>query len=205
MNFDHDITEEQEPQPDFSSGNLLWLSISSAVIYLLLALLIFHFLHESGFDNVLNSSFSVSVQLLIGLLAGCLTSAIIGLIISYPPVSGVLHDFYLVKMLSKAEFTAFDRLQLSFFAGMGEELLFRGAVQPLIGIWLTSVIFIGLHGYFKFTTVGHFLFSGMMFGLSVALGYIFEYAGLIAAMSAHATYDIIMLQLVQQKNGLLKK
>jgi membrane protease YdiL (CAAX protease family) len=40
----------------------------------------------------------------------------------------------------------------------------------------------------------------MMFGLSMGLGYLFEEAGLIAAMTAHAVYDIIMLKLVQGRH-----
>lgn len=92
----------------------------------------------------------------------------------------------------------FDRWQLSLFAGAGEELLFRGAIQPLLGIWVTSAIFIGIHGYFKFTSIGHIIFGVMMFSLSIMLGYLFEHAGLIAAMSAHAIYDVIMLKMVQK-------
>ncbi|MBK7566807.1 MAG: CPBP family intramembrane metalloprotease [Bacteroidetes bacterium] len=33
-------------------------------------------------------------------------------------------------------------LFLSFCAGVGEELLFRGAIQPWLGIWLTALLFI---------------------------------------------------------------
>ena len=33
-----------------------------------------------------------------------------------------------------------------------------------------------------------------MFGLSMGLGYLFEEAGLIAAMVAHAVYDLTMLK-----------
>ena len=35
----------------------------------------------------------------------------------------------------------------SFCAGIGEEVLFRAGIQPLIGIWPTSVLFVLLHGY----------------------------------------------------------
>ncbi|WP_445665361.1 CPBP family intramembrane glutamic endopeptidase [Fodinibius sp. AD559] len=195
----------QQPESDTSehipSRELLILSIISATAYLLLAFLIYRYVHEENIKTAFEHGYPVTIQLLIGFVSGGIAAGIIGLIISRPPVSDILHDFYIVDMVSKLQLTRFDRIQLSAFAGVGEELLFRGAIQPLLGIWFTSVIFIGIHGYFKFKSVGHLLFGAMMFGLSMMLGYLFESAGLIAAMSAHAVYDIIMLQMVQSDNS----
>lgn len=76
---------------------------------------------------------------------------------------------------------------------MGEELLFRGAIQPLIGIWFTSLIFIAIHGYIGFRSFGQALFTLLLFGLSMLLGWLFMVIGLVAAMTAHAVYDLLML------------
>ncbi len=197
---------DQQPEPaepeQISSRGLLLLSIVSAATYLLLAFLIFRYFHGENLKTAFEHGYPGTIQLLIGIGSGGAAAGIIGLIISRPPVSDVLHNFYIVDMISNLRLTSFDRIQLSAFAGVGEEILFRGAIQPLLGIWITSFIFIGIHGYFKFKSVGHFLFGAMMFGLSMMLGYLFEFAGLIAAMSAHAVYDVIMLQLVQKKNSI---
>lgn len=181
------------------------LSVTSAVAYLVLAYLIFRYFHGADLSTAFKHGFSVTNQLLAGLVSGALAAAIIGFVSSRPPVSGVIHDFYIVEMISKMNLTSFDRTQLSLFAGAGEELLFRGAIQPLLGIWFTSLIFVGIHGYFKFKSIGHILFGVVMFGLSMLLGYLFEYAGLIAAMAAHAVYDIIMLKFVQAKDKQNRK
>lgn len=186
--------------PQMSSRQLFMMSVASAVVYLALALLIFYYFHGTGVGEVFERGYSVSNQLIIGILSGIAASAVIGFISSRPPVSEVLYDFYIVELLSKMQLTTFDRIQLSLFAGAGEELLFRGAIQPLLGNSLTSLIFIGIHGYFKFKSIGHILFGVMMFGLSFWLGYLFEQAGLIAAMSAHASYDIIMLHFVKGRD-----
>lgn len=180
---------------------LLLLSIISAAVYLILAFLIFRYLHEVDFSKAFEHGYSIQNQLLIGIAAGGAAAAVIGFIANRPPVSEVLQDFNIVEMISQLRLSAFDRFQLSVFAGAGEELLFRGAIQPLLGIWITSFIFVGIHGYFKFKSIGHTLFGILMFGLSVLLGYLFEYAGLISAMTAHAIYDIIMLQFLQTENG----
>ncbi|MDZ7658777.1 CPBP family intramembrane glutamic endopeptidase [Fodinibius sp.] len=180
-----------------SSSKLLLLSLFSTTAYLILAILIFRYFHDQNLYTVFEHGYPVTTQLLIGIVSGGAAAGIIGFFINRPPVSEVLHDFYIVDMVSKLQFTSFDRIQLSAFAGVGEELLFRGAIQPLLGIWITSFIFIGIHGYFKFKSAGHMLFGLTMFGLSMLLGYLFEYTGLIAAMTAHAVYDVIMLQIVQ--------
>lgn len=195
MNFNN--REEPNESRDISSEKLFILSVTSAAVYLLLSFLIYHFIHGSALEQAFKHGYSVQGQLVYGLAAGGIAAAIIGFIMKRPPVSGVLRDFQIVEMLMNIRLTLFDRFQLSFFAGVGEELLFRGAIQPLLGIWLTSLLFVGIHGYFKFKTMGHVLFGLMMFGLSVGLGYLFEGVGLIAAMAAHAVYDLIMLKLVQ--------
>ncbi|MEL7833484.1 CPBP family intramembrane glutamic endopeptidase [Fodinibius sp. Rm-B-1B1-1] len=181
-----------------SSKELMLLSILSALTYLLIAFLIFQYIHDENVFTAFEHGYSPSFQLLIGILSGILAAGIIGFTIKRPPVADVLNDFYIVEAISKMNLTNFDRVQLSAFAGTGEELLFRGAIQPLLGNWVTSAIFIGIHGYFKFKSIGHIIFGVMMFSLSMMLGYLFEHAGLIAAMSAHAIYDVIMLQLVQK-------
>lgn len=199
MNMDQNEKQDHEYGSEITSENLLVLSILSVAVYALLAYLIFYFFDGSSVERAFSHSFSIDSQFLIGAVAGSVAAGIISIMMRYPPVSEVLHDYYIVEMISKMKLTSFDRIQASIFAGSGEELLFRGAIQPLLGIWVTSVIFVGLHGYFKFQSTGHLIFGGMMFGLSVILGYLFEYVGLIAAMSAHAIYDMIMLYLVQKK------
>ncbi|HET8866603.1 MAG TPA: CPBP family glutamic-type intramembrane protease, partial [Gracilimonas sp.] len=79
--------------------------------------------------------------------------------------------------------------------------LFRGAIQPLLGNTLTSMIFISIHGYFKFRSPAHIFFGVLMFGLSFMLGLLFEHVGLISAMIAHTIYDLIMLHVIQNKNN----
>lgn len=202
MGTENDNKESTEPEfhQDISGSNLLLLSVFSAAVYLLLTFLIYHFFYDSGIVKAFDHGSSINNQILIGIVSGCIGAGIIGFVISRPPVSDILHDFYIVEAISKISFSNFDRIQLSFFAGAGEELLFRGAIQPLLGIWITSIIFVGLHGYFKFKSAGHIVFGLLMFGLSVMLGYLFREAGLIAAMTAHAVYDLIMLKWMEGRD-----
>lgn len=199
---------ENETQPDqnhnelsgFTTGKLLIMSVVSANIYVFFSFLIIRFWHDGGVGEVFASTFPLWQQLGIGVAAGCVATAIIYVVINLPPISKILSDFTIFKALSKANFSFFDNMQISLFAGGGEELLFRGAIQPLLGNTVTSMIFIAIHGYFKFKSPGHILFGVIMFGLSFMLGLLFEHVGLIAAMSGHAVYDLIMLQVIQRKD-----
>ncbi|MDQ2682926.1 MAG: CPBP family intramembrane metalloprotease [Chloroflexota bacterium] len=69
-------------------------------------------------------------------------------------------------------------------AGFGEELLFRGALQPRYGLILTSLLFAMLHAQygFSFITLGTFLL-GYVLGI-VAIRY-----GTTHAIIAHAIYN----------------
>jgi membrane protease YdiL (CAAX protease family) len=86
----------------------------------------------------------------------------------------------------------------SLLAAVPEELLFRGALQPEVGVLLASVIFGALHAltplYFLYATC-----AGLLLGLLAAAA-----NGLLwAAIAAHFTIDLVMfLLLLQRRNHL---
>jgi uncharacterized protein len=200
----NNFNSDPEAGLGLSGRELLHMSAGSLVFYLFLATLLFWFFHEDRLIDVFSHGLSIHWQLLAGVAAGAVAAGVILFFSTRPPMQQALDDFAIFRILSNTKFTTFDRVQVSFFAGVGEELLFRGAIQPLIGIWLTSVIFIAIHGYISFRSAGHVLFTLLLFGLSMLLGVLFEVAGLIAAMTAHAVYDYIMLKWVdirQKRNA----
>ncbi|WP_020403502.1 CPBP family intramembrane glutamic endopeptidase [Gracilimonas tropica] len=185
---------------ELSSLKLLILSLVSANIYVFFSFLIIRYWHEGGIFEVFGSNFSIGQQMGLGTGVGLILAAIIYFVITRTSVKDVLSDFSVFNALSNANFSFFDNTQVSLFAGAGEELLFRGAIQPVLGNTLTSIIFIGIHGYFKFKSPIHIAFGAMMFGLSFTLGLLFEHIGLFAAMAAHAVYDLVMLVAIQRND-----
>jgi uncharacterized protein len=69
-------------------------------------------------------------------------------------------------------------------AGLGEETLFRGAVQPVLGIAATSVLFASMHIQY-----GPSLLLVYVFLLSVGLGSLRKYINTTASFLAHAGYN----------------
>ena len=81
---------------------------------------------------------------------------------------------------------------ISFCAGVGEEILFRGVIQPLIGVWITSLIFVAIHGYLN-PTNWRISIYGIYLTLSIALiGYLSNWLGLCTAIAAHMIIDVIL-------------
>lgn len=74
---------------------------------------------------------------------------------------------------------------LGLLAGIVEEILFRGALVPRLGIILTAILFAALHTQYGITFA-----SLEVFVLGVGLGWLRVRSGTITCIIAHAGYDI---------------
>jgi membrane protease YdiL (CAAX protease family) len=109
-----------------------------------------------------------------------------------------------VASYSRFDLSGFNPLWIGLAAGIGEELLFRGALQPLLGLWLTSAIFVTVHvrAYqFKKIDAPTLVQAAGLFVVSVLLGWLAKYVGLIAAILVHALIDIVSLYAIHSTKG----
>ncbi len=74
---------------------------------------------------------------------------------------------------------------------IGEELLFRGAIQPRYGVFLTALAFAGLHTQYGFAVAPLTLFA-----VGLVLGLARRYGSTTAAILANVCYVVVMLALV---------
>lgn len=84
---------------------------------------------------------------------------------------------------------------LGLSAGIGEEVLFRGALQPRFGIVLTAGLWTLLHTQYELTWIMLGLFLLGMF-----LGWIRKRYGTVAAIITHATYNALVVLLQMTMN-----
>lgn len=82
---------------------------------------------------------------------------------------------------------------VSVCAGVGEELLFRGALQAWLGVPLTAIGFVALHGYLdlrdrRVSSYGIYMTLAM-----IGLGLLARHLGLLAPMIAHTVIDVILI------------
>jgi uncharacterized protein len=77
-------------------------------------------------------------------------------------------------------------------AGVGEEIFFRGAIQPRFGIIFTAAVFALIHTQYgaSFVTLG-------AFGIGLLWGYQRQRWGTTSAILTHAVYDIIAVMAIQ--------
>jgi uncharacterized protein len=181
-------THQQNQQPSITA-----ISLISGIIWLVIATLLILFVQETSLLHILFQGEQFSMQLLAGIISGGVFGAFGVLMVHVPKLKAVLEDYHIIKQLKELKLNNTDIVQVSVVAGITEEILFRGAIQPIIGIWLTSLLFIGIHGYIRFKTIWHVLFTIFTFLLSMVLGWLFIYFGLVAAITAHAVYDLIVL------------
>ena len=105
-----------------------------------------------------------------------------------------------VAAYSRLDLDGLNPLWIALCAAIGEELLFRAALQPLLGVWIVSLVFLATHvPVYRFRKLDRasLVQAAGVFGASVALGYTFMYVGLLAAMIVHAWIDIVGLLVVR--------
>lgn len=107
---------------------------------------------------------------------------------------------YFQGFIKSANLRFIDTVFASISAGIGEEILFRGAVQPFLGIWITAIIFVAIHGYLSLEDWAIFSYGVLMVLMSAGLGYLCNWLGIGAAMTAHAVFDIIVFRHVLTRN-----
>jgi len=78
---------------------------------------------------------------------------------------------------------------MSFVVAFCEELLFRGAIQAAWGPYWTSILFAAIHIRY----LQHWLMTGLVFGISYGLGWIYIRTGTLwVPIAAHFIIDFIM-------------
>ena len=79
-------------------------------------------------------------------------------------------------------------------SAIGEEILFRGAIQPGLGLWWTSAIFAFLHGGTRRSLRLSVIFA---FLAGLLLGWLTEWTGnLLAPILCHVTVNYFNLHLI---------
>ena len=87
----------------------------------------------------------------------------------------------------------YDLLLIALVAGFGEEVLFRGVLHPLAGLFWSNVLF----GLAHCVTPTYALLAGVLGGY---LGWLLNFSGnLLAPVVAHGTYDFLAFLIVARE------
>ena len=152
--------------------------------------IIIYFFQDEPFINLFLIGKSWWYQIFRGLLFGGI-AALNLLWIIRTPLLKESREFF-TQLIKESKIQIPDILFLSFAAGVGEEILFRGAIQPFLGIWITAIIFVALHGYLNPSNLRMSIYGILMIVVSAGLGYLFDRYGIISAITAHFFIDVVL-------------
>ena len=149
------------------------------------------------FFSIFTSSFKWYYQVLIGLAYGVL-AALAGWQIIKTPMLNASKQFFsdLIQVLN---LKICDIIFISLCAGTGEEILFRGAIQPYLGIWVTAILFVAIHGYLNPMNWKLSIYGFFMCFVIAGMGYLCAELGIVTAISAHFAIDVILLSALVKK------
>lgn len=133
----------------------------------------------------------IGQQVLIGLPVGVVGALFAKFIVSRKFMEGVRMRY--ARMFGDLRLNWSEIVFISLCAGVGEELLFRGAMQPLLGIALTAVIFVAIHGYLNPRDWRISVYGLYMTIVVIGFGFMTEIYGVWSAVTAHALIDFILL------------
>ena len=173
-----------------SSIPLLWLALAGESLLVLLALVWAHYRDLEL--QVLGGPWFRDAA--VGVLAAAAFAVVNHALLCHaPPVRAVRAVRRVYRDLLKPLFAGIrvrDVAVIAAGAGIGEELLFRGALQPEIGLLPASLVFGALHTGGR----GTLAFGCWVAVMGAALGWLaIATGGLLAPILAHALYDAAAL------------
>lgn len=146
---------------------------------------------KTPFLSLFASRFSFTQQAIIAL--GLSVAACLNAWISYKLVAKRPAAQHTIESYSCLDLRGWNPILLAAAAGIGEEILFRGALQTLLGVWLSSALFVLAHARaYRFNELNRrvLLQAAGLFVVSILLAAIAHYAGLISAIVVHTVVDI---------------
>lgn len=154
-----------------------------------------------AFRPATRAAFTTGVAPALQLLAGLGIGAAIGLnsLVAYRLSRRSLSAARTIAGYGRLDLTGWNPLWFALAAGTGEELLFRGALQPLLGLWPATALFVAAHvRAYRFradrTTLVQ---ASTLLAMGLLLGLVARTIGLGAAVVAHVAIDVAGLCVVR--------
>ncbi|MBD3636871.1 MAG: CPBP family intramembrane metalloprotease [Crocinitomicaceae bacterium] len=169
----------------------LWiLGLATLIVFPLLALPIWYFM-----DISLEEVFIVEQQQLYSIPNFLSAGIIFGLIVIWMTELEYFEESLskYKNLLSNFKLNRFQVVFLSICAGVGEEIFFRGAVQPVLGIIATAFLFVAIHGYFSFKHPRVNIFASLLTLFIIFLGWAAREFTIYHAIAGHFSYDLVLL------------
>lgn len=101
-------------------------------------------------------------------------------------------------LVKNMNLSIWDCIFLSICAGVGEELLFRSGVQYYLGPWVTSVLFVAIHGYLNPLNWRVSLYGLIVLPFILIISFALYEFGLWFCIGAHFSYDLVLFLMMRE-------
>ncbi|GGH79124.1 membrane protease YdiL (CAAX protease family) [Pullulanibacillus pueri] len=166
--------------------------MSQGCLFIVFAILYFIFRHTFTLNNKLTFNFKEVVFL--GLLSGVIV-ALLELLLDKLLPKHWLDDGGINRRIFEAMSMPHIFLAMLIVAGV-EELLFRGVIQSVFGLWPATIVFTLLH----FRYLRKPLMFIIVFGLGLYLGWLYHYTGsLWPSIACHYVIDVFLGVLMKKE------
>ena len=168
-----------------------------------LACVIIFVFHVEPYSSVFLEGYSPAVQLAFAASLGTMYFAVASF--GHRRLLSRNSAKHVVESYSRLDLAGLNPLWIAVAAGLGEELLFRGALQPVLGIWVTSAIFVAAHARaYRFDGLDPRVIGQVaaLFAISSFFGVVAKQVGLLAAIGSHTVVDIVGLYYVRRASVL---
>lgn len=184
-----------------TSKKLIYLlALITLIVFPIPTFLVLHYFEGISFYQILEFESFKLIPVSLGLIYG-IAYALMSIKILQAPIFETV-PLKVEETVRNMNLTILEGILISFCAGFGEELLFRAGVQHYLGIWITSFVFVAIHGYFSIRTPKNSLYGLVVFPFILILSYLYEEFGLWFAISAHFAYDAVLFTTIIQKNEI---
>lgn len=170
---------------------ILLLALFTLVGFPAIGYLIFYFFGDGNLNALLFGEIPIILQVLIGFPIGWVAAILAAKLIQTNFMEPVRRKYG--NMISELNLNIWQIIFISICAGVGEEWLFRAFLQPLWGIWITSLVFVALHGYLNPFDWRMSVYGIYLTLVIIGLGFMFIHWGIWASAVAHTAIDIVLL------------
>ncbi|MCT4582789.1 MAG: CPBP family intramembrane metalloprotease [Flavobacteriales bacterium] len=176
---------------------LLILGLVTLLGFTAIAFIIHYFTVESSFFSLFKSDYNMLLQIGVGAIYGTAVALIGWRVMQLPLLKPELAKY--TAIFNGETLNFFTITFISLCAGIGEEIFFRGILQGYLGILLTSILFVAIHGYLNPKNWRISIYGLYMTLVIIGIGVMSNKLGLTAAITAHALIDFVLLY--QTKNS----
>lgn len=173
--------------------------LTTCAVFCVLAVVIILLFHGKPYSSAFTVGLPLGVQLLIG--AAFAIVYWIASRLGARLIANRKSAQHVAESYSRLDQSGWNPLWIAVAAGVGEELLFRGAILPIVGIWIASILFVLVHiRAYRWDHLNKrvLLQSFSVFAIGFSLGFVALYVGLLAAIIVHAAMDAVGLYAIRR-------